>query len=496
MKTLIVTCIVVLLPIAALRATDNNKNVVISGRIATNTDSLRIIVGYWKNYITGVGKEYSTTPVTVGPGGDFHLKLPALDHPYRIQIADGISNNVLFDNNQIAEPGDSIYIAATVRDREEYSEENFTGKFSGIGAAKYNCVQRLKLVSDAPLRHADISTTDAIRIADSLISVKLGILEQYQEHINKSVYEFIKADIIGGMSLTCLQMLGFANRSVSEKDKTLLAAFMSRNPNLPDHTLAFSIGYTNYLYEKTKKQVLSLRKKSEVRLLDLYDALKNGYSGLLREKLLAICLLNDMDMISDFPEDTETYTACLNDAIRIIKTKWLKEPLERVLRTKGKGAVAYNFKLPADSSGNLVNLSDLQGKVVLVDMWGYICTGCYRFAGAFHKKIYPLFKDNPDFAVVSIMLDAYAGEQQYRERLRGENGPHYTFPGYINLYAGKGQQEGRAIEEHYDIRTVPSLMLINKQGRIFSSTLPFIDSPDSPNVEQLITLIRNALKEN
>lgn len=500
MKRAVLSIVSAIVMVSTALASDNgaDNTVYISGRITTNTDSVNLLVGHWKNYITGVGQEQTVTYIPINKDGRFKITLTGNDHPGRAQIMDALSNNVLFDNSQIVEPGDSIYVTGTIRDQPEFSELNFVGKFTGRGAAKYNCIQALKLVNDVSIRDSHLPTPERIRLADSIIKVKEGILIGFKEDINPDVYQIIHADIIGSIKYTVLLIESdLSNERATNNNgrKALLKEFISEIPAIPEDLLAESVGYTSFLYLKEKQGPISEDNKKPQSLEALYLKIRTDYSGKLREKLIAVCLLNDYDMSTLVNDDSDAYTSCLSSAVALVKTGWLKAPLEKLLNTRGKGAQAFDFVLPADSSSVMVRLSDLKGKVVLVDMWGFICTGCYRFAGAFHKKVYPIFKDNPDFKVVSIMLDQFAGMEQYKQRLRGQNGPVYTFPDYTNLYAGKGETMGRAIEEHYNIRSFPFILLIDKHGRIYSSTVPFMDSADSPNVDKLIALIKNALNE-
>lgn len=479
-----------------LLATDNTNNntVYIAGQITNNTDSLQLVLGYWTNFITGMGKEYTSLPIPVTKGS-FSFKISAPDHPFRLQMADALSSYSLFGSDQIAEAGDSVYVSANLQDQQEYSEENFKGYFKGRGAGKYNCIQALKLISDERLRNTGISQNDAMLIADSLIEVKTGVLSRFKGQITPTVYQIIYADIIGNTKYAFLKTHKMVNKLPDTSGPNSRGNnFLSDISGIPESVLALSTGYVQFLYEKSKQQIQS-GPQNEQRLSNLYDKIKSKYSGKLREMLVANCLLSDLDITYWFPAETEEYTKCLKDALSYTRTDWIKEPLEKTLHTRGKGAPAFNFTLPADSSGNYISLSDLKGKVVLLDMWGYICTGCYRFANAFHQKIFPKFKDNADFAVVSIMLDPNAGMKSYQKRLRWEAGPKYTFPEYINLYAGKGQEMGRAMEEHYNVLSLPFILLIDKQGRIYSATMPFMDNPDSPNAEKIISLIQNALNE-
>jgi hypothetical protein len=136
--------------------------------------------------------------------------------------------------------------------------------------------------------------------------------------------------------------------------------------------------------------------------------------------------------------------------------------------------------------------------VVLLDIWGYQCTGCTEFTQAFHKAVYPLFKDDSNFRVVSI-LASLTPYSLYMYRLRNTPQPGlekysiYTYADYINLFGGKGEDEGRMMARHYNIAAFPFVVLIDRQGRIYSSTVPFFTDTQSENVAKMVNLIKEAL---
>jgi hypothetical protein len=68
----------------------------------------------------------------------------------------------------------------------------------------------------------------------------------------------------------------------------------------------------------------------------------------------------------------------------------------------------------------------------------------------------------------------------------------YTYPDYINLFGGKGEENGRMLENHYYITSYPFILLIDKKGKIFSSSIPF--PYDDTTAEKLRALINQALE--
>ena len=482
------------------------------GHISSNLDTIRLKVGFYRDHITGGGKELQQFDVSVDKDGEFHFVLPEMQHIGRFFIVDAFSNNALFPEYQIVEPGDSIYIEAAIHDQSNMSDSNFMANFRGIGASKYNCIQALKSCKDnvgSLPWNTDIKS--AIIGYDVLLAKKMATLNMFSSGMSPIVYEILKTDIAATLGTQALYSIcGYEYSGIFSADISLTE--LNRRKDAFDrfimhinhasasgNILILSSDYPRFLLEQTKCKLTFKNRGTNFGFKEMYEELKAKYNGLLREKVLAFYLLSDDQLAGFFGGCTpDDYTYCLKDALRIIKTNWLALPVNHLLNTRGKGAVAFNFTLPADSSGHKVSLSDLKGKVQLIDIWSYRCTGCTLFSQVFHKKIFPLFKDNPNFKVVSIMVGD-TDKERYMFRLRrkadafGEQYATYTYTDYINLFGGRGEPGGDALQKHYNIIAFPFLLLIDKNGNIYSSTIPFFTEQNSPNVEKLVQLIKNAL---
>ncbi|MBO9201594.1 MULTISPECIES: TlpA family protein disulfide reductase [Niastella] len=145
------------------------------------------------------------------------------------------------------------------------------------------------------------------------------------------------------------------------------------------------------------------------------------------------------------------------------------------LSTYRKGDKAFNFSYP-DSSGNVVTLASLKGKVVLVDVWATWCGPC-KAELPHLKKLEEELRDK-DIAFVSISVDEEKDKEKWKnfvakEQLRG-----------IQLYA-KGWSE---FTRYYDIHGIPRFLVFDKEGKIVT-----VDSP-RPSAPELKELLLNTLK--
>jgi len=468
-----------------------------SGQIKSDQDSIKLFAAWYPNYIMGTMQdaEYQLRYVTLDKAGKFKFSLPAIDRPGRILIAEYVTNTIICDY-QLMEPGDSISIFADIKN----GGENVDLQFSGKGSGKYNCGWALSQIPFDIYTRKQVE--QKIQLADSISSIKFEIMERYKSKLSPLIYSILKADITGKINNDILfsqfgQIIDWGivkNGDISDTNKSILNKISSRKQPVSNDVASLSKDYIPYLYNKLKVEMVLSNKTGSVNYVLFYNKIKQQYSGSLRDKLLSYFLLYDLDLTGVFSKVTdEEYTKCLKDGLTAVKTPWLKSYVNRQYNARAKGGKAFNFLLPADSSNKKIQLSDFKGKVILLDIWSYQCTGCYKFAQTFHAKIWPLFKTDSNFVVVSMMIDG-STKESYMRRLRAEGNVHYTFPDYINLFGGRDISMGREIEKAYNLSVYPTILLIGKNNKIFSSRVPTPLEHDDPNIERLIELIKEALK--
>lgn len=446
-------------------------------------DSLEVY--FWRDYVNGMGKDDGSTyfKVPVLKGNNYSFELPDIDHIGRLLLLNSQLSNLM--GREIVEPGDSIRMLLRFKSRDD-----FQVTFKGVGAEKYNFTQAAGLKNVWEEFEGKKNPANMTMLADSLLKEKLSLLDRYKG-ISNPAREILKLDIIGEIRKPLIARLRYDFRNADEKSKLEFVEALNAvsDPSQADVTaVALSKHFIEYLYEKEKLKLIFLHRDNEFEngksfsFKDLYSVLRSGYQGVGRERLLVHCILHPWDMLLFFKgADPDDYTDCLKDAIKLIKTPYLKAAVQKELLTRGKGAIAFDFSLP-DSTGRIYNLHDFKGKVVLVDIWSNPCGGCKKFKEYFEKEVYPLIKDNPEIKVISIALN-----QKKEEWLAGLD--EYSHPDFVNLYTG-GAGDKHPLLSYYNIMGIPYLLLIDREGRIFSSTIPFVGRGND-----LLTLITKCLKE-
>jgi peroxiredoxin len=123
-----------------------------------------------------------------------------------------------------------------------------------------------------------------------------------------------------------------------------------------------------------------------------------------------------------------------------------------------EGAVAPDFKLPTPEGGTLA-LSDLRGKIVLLDFWASWCGPC-RMENPNVVKMYAQYKDK-GFEVLGVSLDKEKAAWLQAIRQDGLTWKHVSDLKYWQCEAAR----------MYNVTGIPMTFLIGKDGTIIGKNL-------------------------
>ncbi|HWW42102.1 TlpA disulfide reductase family protein [Pedobacter sp.] len=138
------------------------------------------------------------------------------------------------------------------------------------------------------------------------------------------------------------------------------------------------------------------------------------------------------------------------------------------------GDAAFAFSYP-DKDGKTVKMSDLKGKVVLVDVWATWCGPCK--AEIPHLKKLEEEMKGTDVQVVSISVDEAKDKDKWLKMIKDDQ------LGGLQLFA-TGWSD---IAKYYKINGIPRFMVFDKEGKIVT-----IDSP-RPSDPALKVLLEKTL---
>ena len=214
----------------------------------------------------------------------------------------------------------------------------------------------------------------------------------------------------------------------------------SRNVDLYRQFYDIILGATNPTLQSLASQQI------EQLLLDNKDVLMSAFLATFFEQ--------------DF-ENHATLYANIRDAL--VKD-YPNDPYVKHLSDRLKGALLPGVEAPEismkDPEGKVRQLSDLRGKVVLIDFWASWCGPCRRE----NPNVVKLYKKYHDkgFEIYSVSLD-----KEKSAWLKAIKDDGLIWPNHVSDLNGWTSSGGKT----YGIMSVPSTVLVDKEGKIIARNL-------------------------
>ena len=127
------------------------------------------------------------------------------------------------------------------------------------------------------------------------------------------------------------------------------------------------------------------------------------------------------------------------------------------------GKVAPDFSQPK-IDGSMMKLSDLKGKIVLIDFWASWCGPC-RKENPNVVRLYEMYKD-AGFTVMSVSLDK--DKQAWINAIAKDN---LSWPNHVSDLKSWSNQAAQL----YKVTGIPFTVLIDQEGKIIGKNLRGID---------------------
>ena len=221
---------------------------------------------------------------------------------------------------------------------------------------------------------------------------------------------------------------------------------------------------------RSKEEVseLFLLAKSKMESFSRTQMLKdpsNAYNIILSMDLLPSVSFDDWDA---------TNLEALKKVTEAFEEKYAGQPAAETFRNQYaqienayfEFASSVNGTVPApeialpNSSGKILKLSDLKGKVVLVDFWASWCGPC-RAENPNVVKVYEKFK-NKGFTIYSVSLDEDAAK--WKEAIAKDN---LSWTNHVSDLKGWKS----SVVANFGIEGIPYTVLLNKEGKIIGKNL-------------------------
>ncbi|MCG8321294.1 MAG: TlpA family protein disulfide reductase [Cytophagales bacterium] len=436
--------------------------------------------------------------VQTDDNGRFSFRLPSVINEVgaiRLQLF-GVEETLgskiieLTDSYVHVENTDSIFININI-------EGEVTTRYSGKGSKKYRLADNLMKIKAIDI-YDQINYKNTLDFENTLNEILNQskvfktlvetLLDRYEQYLSPKVYQLIKADIFSNFDTYILRQFEqfyFTNKKI--KVKEAYNQYFNSIDQLSHDLAPLSIEYMSHILERSIFDLRIKHNQLNYKGTELYEVLKNNYDGILRDKLITYYLLSKWAR-NGSEVDKNEYNYLLKDAYNLIRHPKLQQLVGGKFQKYGKGSLAYNFALP-DVHGNIVKLEDFKGKVVLLHIYGTICTGCRIFAKTLKKEVFAEFKDNSNVSFVAISIE----KDQSRWLQDLEEGHNASKKHEVNLYTdGKGQYHPYL--KYYEINSVPTIFLIDKHSKIYNSSMNTLKS-GTPGKE-IIAMIYDALGAN
>jgi thiol-disulfide isomerase/thioredoxin len=429
------------------------------------------------------------TSLSVSSAGEAVLQLQKFSGPGYVQLMYADARNHFIPEGRdiikiyLVMPGDSVTMV----------KESPTAKWSGVGAAKYRCMDSLakaRMADGLRTLPMDITPGNLLQTKqlDSILRLKNAIITHF-------------SDSLGSKTVTVLRCMAFAERwyvaikgfrawwkslyADSAARKFLSAIYVTqwKTHRIPvEEAYANAWFYSQYALEKMELDMLmqpagdtaSRYLNRLIRYIRSSTALPEIKSMAMVEALTTPGLFKKGDSLSLLVDSVFTWT----------KNPVWKKTIAPLRFMATRGLPAFPFRLQG-TDGKIVTLESLRGKTLLVDFWFTGCKGCIVVARQL-KAIHDSFP--PDKLVfVSISID-----EDRKKWLTSVEKEIYSEKTSLNLYTN-GLGATHPIIHYHRVRSYPTLLLIDAKGNIFDPNPVRPTNADS--TRKFIATVRRALQE-
>ncbi len=174
--------------------------------------------------------------------------------------------------------------------------------------------------------------------------------------------------------------------------------------------------------------------------------------------------LMDAFLVTFFENDFEHYVPLYDSVAKGLKASYGNHIFVRHVADKVSHALVPGMPAPDiamnDKDGKQRKLSDLRGKVVLVDFWASWCRPC-RMENPNVVKLYQKYHDK-GFDIFSVSLD-----KERSQWLNAISQDHLVWDNHVSDLNGWTSSGGAS----YGITSIPSTVLIDREGKIIARNL-------------------------
>nr|WP_198160638.1 thioredoxin family protein [Pedobacter panaciterrae] len=471
--------------------TTNLNDVKFSGQVLSEKnqypDSI-IIMTFFKDWMY-TGQE--AFKVMVDSNGKFDFRISKITKPTKIRFSLFNSDKRKGYNEYYIEPGDDVKLQIF----RSIKRDSFY--FAGKGSSKYNLTEKLNYDYERYKPNKDIlELGDTANFQSKLalfynlvkhsVDKKLVLIKTFDPSLSNTMKNMLKYEYANYYESWATILTG---TYIAYSENSVLRSLIRSSYNLYRDSLLLvpneiSILCPRYIvgFSEAIKMSHCLNDKTDSIELNLYyNKLKNTSSGAFRERLLAEFFISPFALQYVSHYDQNVYDSLVVDASKFIISPILRQSIAAKVKLR-KNAKIYTAGF-VDLNDKEFRIESLKGKIFLIDIWGDGCVGCAEFHRMFDRYVYPLFKANKNFVVLSINAD-----KKKDTWIKAINSGIYTSRDYLNVSFG-ALDGGSAFLSYYNMNAYPFLLLVDEHQRIYSKFSA------SLSAKELIIMINGALDQ-
>jgi thiol-disulfide isomerase/thioredoxin len=467
----------------------------IKNHVKSDTISLALNGPFFDYRIETLSSRFATQMLksVANESGEYKFIIKTANSPFHVSLF--LSNEKIDDyligkgdiSGFLIMPGSNINIEVNGE------QKKFTGKGALVLEVQdkiENTDQDAKILDDVELRSKD--TPRWLKEKDSLLNVQLDLLASYKAKLPSLAYSIVHADVIGLNRGSVYMWMSYAQPFFAKRidlTKQLAAAYdqLEGHPpyiDLKDNS-CLSPKYTYYLYEKIKLEVKHdrvLAKLPPKMDQNYFPRIKTDYTGIVRDKLLARWIM-DVAAVNNLQQEYAL------DVLALMHTPFFIDMVKKFNSAYQKGEPMTDFEF-LDSNSRPIHLADFKGRIVVVDMWFTGCADCLLVAKGM-INIENQYKDRNDIAFVTISVDR--NKDTWLKSVNKNGGKYYITPNTTYLYTIGTGEKNPFIQRYVPDGGFPQLLIIGKNGKMFSATLPH---PVNETLEsEFVKQVNEALKQ-
>lgn len=408
--------------------------------------------------------------VVTNEKGDFGFNLPEYSEPIKMEILVRMQGKWKSLESCFIQSGDVFRIDILKKGTD------VSALYYGDGADRCNLAELLKKLEDKWLKRMDslnLNDPDHLtsklfqfnKLTDQIEKKRLTIIERSK--LTKPMKRMITYEygaVFSNWNLRlydCFNRVYRSNAELRSSLKEFYNRYKSKFTYRTDSVMKNCPLFLGRLAGDEMRNLLLIGESDSVDLNSYYNCIKFKYTGLIRERLISDLFLGNTGLNSETKWTTSLWDSLMKDGQKYITLGFVRKRFSDLQRLN-KGEKLFDSVF-LDENGREISTKSLKGKVLFIDMWGTGCSACARFYQKFHKEFYPLLKDNKDFVYLSLSTDKT--KEKWEAAL---NSGKYTSKEYLNVQFGSLGID-HPFAKYYDIQSAPFLLVVDRNGNIFSS---------------------------